>query len=482
MSTHFDTLIIGAGISGISAAHYMQTDCPNKTYAILEGRTSIGGTWDLFRYPGIRSDSDMFTFGFAFRPWTHPSAIAPRELIMDYLEATVKEEGIKEHILFEHKVNKATWSSQTATWTLSVAVANTVEPQIFTCSFLALCTGYYDYKSGYSPEFKGSEAFKGRIVHPQNWTTDIDYANQKVIVIGSGATAITLIPAMAEAAAHVTMLQRSPTYIASRPAVDGRAQWLYRNLPKNMAHSINRWLKIRMQNLFYYYCKNYPEKVKQGLLKGVEQYLGPDFDIDTHFTPTYKPWDQRLCLAPDGDFFKIIKSKKASVVTDHIDTFTEAGILLKSGKLLEADLIVTATGLNAVAVTNFDIEVDGKLVDFSEKISYRGAMYNDIPNMSLAFGYTNASWTLKIDLVHQYICRLINYMDKKDYKQCCPRQNDPTLVLAPAMDFTPGYIQRIIDQLPKTGTKEPWKLKQSYYYDKKVLTKQSLNDGVIEFK
>jgi len=480
-TNYFDTLIIGAGISGISAAHYMQSDCPNKTYAILEGRKNIGGTWDLFRYPGIRSDSDMYTFGFAFRPWTNPNSIAPREAIIEYLEETIKEEGIDKNILFEHKVVKASWSSETSTWTVLVEAAESDTPKIYTCSFLSLCIGYYNYENGYTPDFQGIEQFKGRIVHPQKWTDDIDYTNKKVVVIGSGATAITLVPAMADKTTHITMLQRSPTYIASQPAIDGRSVFFNKLLPKKTAYSINRWRNIVYQRFTYALSRAYPKTMKKILIKGVEKSLGADYDA-THFTPSYNPWDQRLCLVPDGDLFKAIKAKKASVVTDHIETFTENGIQLKSGKVLEADLIVTATGLNASPVTNFDIEVDGKSVVFSETVSYRGAMFSDVPNLILSFGYTNASWTLKCDLVNQYICRLINYMDKNGYKQCCPRQNDPTLELEPFLDFNPGYVLRIIDRLPKIGSKEPWRLKQNYFYDKKMLKKGRVEDGVLEFK
>jgi monooxygenase len=481
-TTHFDTLIIGAGISGISAAHYMQTDCPNKTYAILEGRKNIGGTWDLFRYPGIRSDSDMYTFGFAFRPWTNAKTIAPRASIIEYLEDTIKDEGIDQHILFEHRVNKATWSSENSLWTVSVNAPDAEQPKIFTCSFLSLCTGYYDYEKGYTPTFKGSENFKGQIVHPQKWTEDIDYTNKKIIVIGSGATAITLVPSLAEKAAHVTMLQRSPTYIVSQPAIDKLGQLLYKILPEKTAFKINRWRKIRLQQFSYYLTRTYPNFMKKALLKGVEKSLGPEYDIKTHFTPKYAPWDERLCLVPNGDLFYAIKKKKASVVTDHIEAFTENGIQLKSGKLLDADLIVTATGLKATIVSNFEIEVDGTPVDFSKTVAYKGCMFSDIPNMSLAFGYTNSSWTLKCDMVSQYVCRLINFMDKNGYKQSCPKQNDPNLKLEPYLDFTPGYILRVLDRLPKTGSKAPWRLEQSYFYDKVIFEKNALDDGVIEFK
>lgn len=480
--THFDTLIIGAGISGISAAHYMQTDCPNKTYAILEGRKNIGGTWDLFRYPGIRSDSDMYTFGFAFRPWTKAKTIAPRESIIEYLEDTIKDEGIDQHILFEHRVNKATWSSENSLWTVSVKMPSSDQPKIFTCSFLSLCTGYYDYKKGYTPKFKGSESFNGQIIHPQKWTEDIDYTNKKIIVIGSGATAITLVPSLAEKAAHVTMLQRSPTYIAIQPSIDNLGQWFYKYFPQKIAFKINRWRKIRWQQFTYYMARRYPDFIKKALLKGVEKSLDPGYDIDTHFTPKYAPWDERLCLVPDGDLFTAIRKKKATVVTDQIETFTKNGIQLKSGKLLDADIIVTATGLKATVVSNFDFEVDGKLVDFSKTVAYKGCMFSDIPNMNLAFGYTNASWTLKCDMVSQYVCRLINHMDKNGFQQCCPKQSDPNLKLEPYMDFTPGYIARVLDRLPKTGSKAPWQLKQSYFYDKDILEKDVVDDGVIEFK
>lgn len=480
-STHFDTLIIGAGISGISAAHYMQTDCPNKTYAILEGRKNIGGTWDLFRYPGIRSDSDMYTFGFAFRPWTNAKTIAPREAIIEYLESTIKDEGIDQHILFEHRVDKATWSSEKSLWTVSVNLPNSDQSKIFTCSFLSLCTGYYDYEKGYTPNFKGSENFQGQIIHPQKWTEDIDYSNKKIIVIGSGATAITLIPSLAKKATHVTMLQRSPAYIASQPAIDKLGQLLYKILPKKTAFKINRWRKIRLQQFSYYLARRFPNFMKKLLIKGVEKSLGSAHDIETNFTPKYAPWDERLCLVPDDDLFVAIKNKKASVVTDHIETFTTNGIQLKSGKSLEADMIVTATGLNATVVSNFDIEVDGKLIDFSKTVAYKGCMFSDVPNMTLAFGYTNASWTLKCDMVSQYVCRLLNYMDKNNYQKCCPRQNNPNLELQPYMDFTPGYILRVLNHLPKTGSIAPWRVEQSYFYDKKIFEKSALDDGVIEF-
>lgn len=480
--SYFDTLIIGAGISGISAAHYLQTECPNKSFALLEGRKNIGGTWDLFRYPGIRSDSDMYTFGFAFRPWVAREAIAPRHMIMDYLNETVEEEDLRKHIKFEHRVSKASWSSETARWTLSVQLPDDEEPTTFSCSFLFLCTGYYNYEQGYSPNFEGSENFKGRIVHPQKWTEDIVYKNKKVVVIGSGATAVTLVPSLAEDAEHVTMLQRSPTYVVTQPAVDKVAERINKIFPKKLAFRINRYRKIKLHAFFYSFAKKHPKWARKLIFKGVQKELGRDYDAATHFNPSYNPWDQRLCLVPDSDLFKAIKSKQASVVTDHIVRFTEKGIELKSGAFLEADLIVTATGLNATAVSNFPLEVDGEVVDFSKKISYKGSMFSDVPNMALSFGYTNASWTLKCDLVSQYVCRLLNYMEENGHQVCCPKQNDPNLKLVPFLNFSPGYILRVVDKMPKLGAKHPWMIKEHYFYDKKMFTKETVADGILEFK
>ncbi|TAE41742.1 MAG: NAD(P)/FAD-dependent oxidoreductase [Runella slithyformis] len=481
-TTHFDTIIVGAGISGISAAHYMQTECPHKTYTILEGRKSIGGTWDLFRYPGTRSDSDMFTFGFAFRPWTEPRIIAPRESIMKYLVETVQEEGIEQHIRFEHKLLKAAWSSETATWSLTVLTPYAGIPQIFTCSFLSLCMGYYDYENGYTPDFAGKDTFKGAIVHPQKWDEALDYSNKKIVVIGSGATAITLLPSLAKKAAHVTMLQRSPTYVVAKPEIDVLAVWLNKILPKKTAYRLNRSRNIFFQRITYALAKAYPEATKKILFKRLKDSLGKDFDVDKHFKPSYNPWDQRVCLVPDGDLFEVLKAKKASVVTDHIERFTERGIQLQSGEVLEADVIVTATGLNAKLFNNITFEIDGKPVDFSKKIAYKSVMLNNIPNMTYAFGYSNASWTLKCDMTNQYTCRLINYMTENGYKQCMPVQNDPNLNLKPFLDFSSGYVLRTLDSLPKMGDKAPWKIEQNYFYDKKIFEKSPLDDGILIYK
>ena len=480
--TYFDNIIIGAGISGISAAHYLQTDCPNKTYTILESRKKIGGTWDLFRYPGIRSDSDMYTFGFAFKPWVEPQIIAPREKIIEYLEETIKEEGIDKHIQFEHKLLNASWSSETANWTLTVLMSESDKPQVFACSFLSLCMGYYDYENGYTPIFEGKDDFKGVILHPQKWDEALDYNNKKIVVIGSGATAMTLIPNLTQKAKHVTLLQRSPTYVVALPDIDPKAVWINNNLPRKMAFKINRFRKVMFQRFSYAFSRNFPALMKKLLRMGVEKELGKDFDIDKHFSPKYNPWDQRLCLVPNGDLFKAINEKKASIVTDHIDRFTENGILLKSGEFLEADIIVTATGLNAQLFNNIVFEIDGESIDFSKKVTYKSVMLDNIPNMTYAFGYTNASWTLKCDMTNQYTCRLINFMEKNGYKQCMPVLNDPSMQLKPFLDFNPSYVLRVLDKMPKMGNKKPWKIEQNYFYDKKMFEKSPLNDGILVYK
>ena len=477
--TYFDVLIIGAGISGISAARHLQMDCPNKTFAILEGRQNIGGTWDLFKYPGIRSDSDMYTLGFRFRPWTSTKAIADGPSIMNYLNETIDEYKIREKILFNQKVKKASWSSSEALWTLEVEVNG--QPVTYTCNFLSVCAGYYNYESGYLPDFTGMDQFKGQIVHPQKWTSDIDYTNKRIIVIGSGATAVTLVPEMAKKAAHVIMLQRSPTYIFSRPDEDKVANWMNKNLPLSVAYPFTRWKNVLLGMLFYSVSRKYPDFVKKLLIKGVKKELGEGHEVEKHFSPSYNPWDQRVCLVPNGDLFAVIKEGKATVVTEHIDRFVDKGLLLKSGKLLEADMIVTATGLNLQLMGGIDLSVDGKKLDMSETVSYKSLMLSNIPNLSMAFGYTNASWTLKVDLTHQYICRLLNYMDSKGYRQCTPRQNDKSLILKPFSDFSAGYLQRQINNLPKQGSKKPWLLKQNYVFDLINIRHGEIKNEVLEF-
>jgi len=476
---HFDVVIVGAGLSGIGAAHHLQRNCPGKTYAILEGRAAIGGTWDLFRYPGIRSDSDMYTMGYSFRPWTDAKAIADGPSILNYIRDTAKDGDIERHIRFNHWVARATWSSQDAVWTVETKSGD--DTTIFTCNFLFMCSGYYRYAAGYTPEFAGAERFKGRIVHPQHWPEDLDYANKRVVVIGSGATAVTLVPSMAKTAAHVTMLQRSPTYIVSRPEGDAVANWLRRRLPAKMAYGLTRWKNVLLGMYFFQLCRRKPDRVRDFILKGVRQELGSDYDIATHFTPRYNPWDQRLCLVPDSDLFRAIKEGHAEVVTDTIESFTETGIKLKSGRELEAEIVVTATGLVMELLGGMEVEVDGRNIDFAKTLNYKGMMFSDVPNLASAFGYTNASWTLKCDLTCNYVCRLLNYMDARGYRQCTPRNRDAGMPAEPFLDFSSGYVQRALDRLPKQGAKAPWKLHQNYALDIMSLKFGALQDGAMEF-
>jgi monooxygenase len=486
INQHFDVLIVGAGLSGIGAGHHLQANCPGKSYAILEGRDCIGGTWDLFRYPGVRSDSDMFTLGYSFRPWTEPKAIADGPRILNYVRETAAEEGIDKKIRFNHRVKRASWSSPEARWTVEAergAAGEGAAPETvrFTCNFLFMCSGYYNYAAGYTPEFPGTQEFAGRIVHPQKWTDDIDYAGKRVVVIGSGATAVTLVPKLAKTADHVIMLQRSPTYVVSRPAQDPVANKIRARLPNKLAYHVIRWRNVFWGMYFFGLCRRKPDRAKQLILGGVRMALGPDYDIGTHFTPRYNPWQQRLCLVPDGDLFKSIKQGRASVVTCHIDTFTEKGIRLKDGSELEADIIVTATGLNLQVLGGLEVIVDGRVVDFAKTLNYKGMMYSDVPNLASSFGYTNASWTLKCDLTCEYVCRLINYMDRHGYKQCVPHNVDPDITELPSLDFTSGYVQRSIAKLPKQGSKRPWRLYQNYALDIVTLRFGKVNDGVMRY-
>src|SRR4030081_3562435 len=440
-SEHVEVLIVGAGLSGIGAGYHLQQKCPGKTYTILEGRDCSGGTWDLFRYPGIRSDSDMFTLGYSFKPWTEAKAIADGPNILNYVRQTATENGIDSKIRFNHRVKRASWSSPEARWTVEAertAGEGGTEFMRFTCNFLFMCSGYYKYEEGYTPEFSGTKDFAGRIVHPQKWTDDIDYAGKRVVVIGAGATAVTLVPEMAKRAAHVTMLQRSPTYVVSRPAQDPLANKLRRNLPAKLAYHLIRWRNVLFGMYFFQLSRRKPARVKELILGGVRIALGPDYDVATHFTPRYNPWDQRLCLVPDGDLFDAIREKRASVVTKEIDTFTRNGIRLKDGSELEADIIVTATGLNLQVMGGMEVSVDGRAIDFSKALNYKGMMYSDVPNLASAFGYTNASWTLKCDLTCEYGCRLINYMDRRGYRQCMPHNVAATTPELTPMDSCPG--------------------------------------------
>ncbi|TMB01469.1 MAG: NAD(P)/FAD-dependent oxidoreductase [Deltaproteobacteria bacterium] len=478
---HFDALVVGAGISGIGAGYHLRTTCPGRTYAILEARDDIGGTWDLFRYPGIRSDSDMYTLGYSFKPWKGPKAIADGWSILEYLRQTVNEHGIARQIRFGHRVKRASWSSEQARWTVEVERGERNEVVHFTCNFLFMCSGYYDYAQGYAPDFPGTERFAGRIVHPQKWPEAFDYAGKRVVVIGSGATAVTLVPAMATTAAHVAMLQRSPTYIISLPGEDPIANWLRRRLPARVAYGITRWKNVLLALWFYRFCRRHPTRARALVTKWLRNDLGPDYDVGTHFNPRYNPWEQRLCLVPDSDLFKTMREGRASVVTDQIETFTEKGLKLRSGAELEADVIVTATGLNLRFLGGLEATLDGVRVDFAKTFNYKGMMFSDVPNLALAIGYTNASWTLKAELICRYVCRLLNHMAKTGTRQCTPRLRDPDLEPSPFLDLTSGYVQRAIHMFPKQGSKMPWKLHQNYALDLMMLRYGKVDDGVMEF-
>jgi len=482
-SEHLDVLIVGAGISGICTAYYLQTQCPQKKFVLLESRAALGGTWDLFRYPGIRSDSDLYTFGYSFRPWRETQVIAEGALILKYLRETAEEFGIDRQIRFNHRVQRASWSSADACWTVEVVRGSGPDQEVvcYTCNFLCMCTGYYDYAQGYTPSWPGVEQFTGQLVHPQHWPEDLDYTGKRVVVIGSGATAVTLIPAIAEQAEHVTMLQRSPTYIVARPSKADRNKGIGRMLPDKLAYQFTRWWSILFGIYFYRLTRRKPETAKQYLLRMVRQQLGAEYDIETHFTPTYNPWDQRLCLAPDGDFFATIRSGKASIVTDQIETFTETGIKLRSGEELDADIIVTATGLVMKVMSGVQLVVDDAPVDLAQTFIYKGAMYRDIPNLASAFGYVNASWTLKCELIAQHICRLLNYMDRHAYTQCTPRLADQDIDAEPMMGLTSGYMQRARDIIPRQGTRSPWKMHQNYLSDLVGLRFRSVHDKTMEF-
>jgi cation diffusion facilitator CzcD-associated flavoprotein CzcO len=457
---------------------------PDRSYVILEGRESLGGTWDLFKYPGVRSDSDMHTLGFSFKPWTEAKSIADGPSILKYLKQTVSQFGIDKHIRYGQLVTKAQWSTDDAQWTVTSTNKATGTTNTYTCSFLFMCSGYYSYKNGHTPEFTGRDRFKGTIVHPQEWPTDLDYAGKRVVVIGSGATAVTIVPSMADKAAHVTMLQRSPTYMVSRPDHDVLANRLRKVLPPKMAYNLTRFKNTWRQQLVYNKTRTDPNKVKQLLLGGIKMELGADYDIGKHFTPAYNPWDQRLCLVPNGDFFKSMREGKASVVTDHIASFTETGIQLASGEHLDADIIVTATGLELVTLGEMDFFVDGNQVDFAKTWTYKGFAYSDIPNLASTFGYINASWTLRSDLTAEYVCRLLNHMRKKGVVQCTPRlrEQDRNMKERPWIDgFSSGYMQRMMHRMPRQGDHEPWINPQNYRRDKKMFKHSPIDDGVMQF-
>ena len=485
MTTEYvDVVIVGAGLSGIGAACHLTDKCPGKSYAILESREAMGGTWDLFRYPGIRSDSDMHTLGYNFKPWLAEKAIADGPSILQYIKEAADEHNIDENIRYKHPVKHASWSSDDACWTIEIERGKSDQQVFIRCGFILMCSGYYNYQNAYLPEFEGRERFVGDIIHPQHWPDDLDYSGKRVVIIGSGATAMTLIPEMAKKASHVVMVQRSPTYVVSLPDKDWIANFLRKILPEKAAYAITRWKNIKYQQFVYRRSRKAPEKVKQHLLKMARKELGPDYDIDKHFTPSYGPWDQRLCLVPNSDLFKAIRSEKASVITEKIDTFTEDGLLLQSGEQVPADIIVTATGLNLLVLGGVSFSVDGLPVDFSDTFSYKALMYSDVPNMLSTFGYINASWTLKADLTAEFLCRLIKHMDETGARQCTPRLrgNDRDMPARPWIEgFSSGYIQRQMHLLPKQGDHAPWVNTQNYDLDKEIIRDGDIADGVMEF-
>ncbi len=479
MTEHVDVLIVGAGISGIGAAVHLQKHCPERTFLLLEGRAAIGGTWDLFRYPGIRSDSDMYTLGFNFKPWTQGKSIADGSAILGYLEETVEEYRLGEKIRFEHTVYSAAWDSSSARWTLRVQHAGA--EQVFTCNFLYMCSGYYDYREGFTPDYPGQESFTGQFIHPQQWPAGLDYSGKRVVVIGSGATAMTLVPNMAQKAAEVVMLQRSPTYVISRPAEDKLANQLRRFLPGMLAYQLIRWRNVFLQMLLFNLSRWRPEKVRERLLGMVKQELGADYDVATHFTPTYRPWQQRLCLVPDSDLFKALRSARAKIITGHIERFNAQGIRLQSGEQIDADIIVSATGLKLLLLGGVQISVDGQPVNFADTFGYKGMMFSGVPNLAVAFGYTNASWTLKADLSSEFVCRLLKHMQAQGKPMVVPLLDDPHLQPTAWLDFTSGYVVRAMQLFPKQGHRLPWKLHQNYLKDLLLLRYSRLEDGVLSF-
>jgi cation diffusion facilitator CzcD-associated flavoprotein CzcO len=478
---HFDVLIVGAGLSGIGAARHLTRRLPGKSFAIFEAREQLGGTWDLFRYPGIRSDSDMYTLGYAFRPWTEAKAIADGPAILRYIRETAREAGLDRSIRYGRRVVRAAWDSAKARWTVDIERGPEKTREQVSCGFLYMCTGYYNYARGHRPEFENEGAFKGQIVHPQFWPEALDYSGKRVVVIGSGATAVTLVPAMTDKAAHVTMLQRSPTYVVSRPAEDSFADWLRKVLPAQLAYDIVRWRNVVLQALFFNIARTKPEKTKERLLGMLSQHLPPE-QIAEHFTPAYNPWDQRLCLVPDADLFTAIGAGKASVVTDHIARFVENGIELKSGKVLEADIIVTATGLDLQVLSGLEATVDGVRVEYERTFSYKGIMYSGVPNLASTFGYTNASWTLKADLTAEYVCRLLAHMDKNAFVECRPEPSESSMTIKPWLDFSSGYVVRAMERFPKQGDRDPWLVHQDYWRDMVAFRFGSLEDGEMRFQ
>ncbi|MEH6586331.1 MAG: NAD(P)/FAD-dependent oxidoreductase [Halioglobus sp.] len=478
-----DVLIVGAGLSGIGAAVFLQDRCPGKSYAIFEGRDAIGGTWDLFRYPGVRSDSDMYTLGYGFKPWEGGKSLADGPSIRSYVSEAAREHGIDQHIHFGHKVLSADWSKEQSVWIVTSELSGGEKVQC-RANFLYMCSGYYDYERGYRPEFTDESSFKGEIVHPQHWPEDLNYSNKNVVIIGSGATAVTLVPAMADKAKSVTMLQRSPTWIVSQPGRDKLALALRKILPASWAYKFARWKNIQWQQRLYHLTRTRPELARKKLLKMIRKEVGPDYDVDTHLTPKYNPWDQRVCLVPDSDLFVALREGKASIATDEIDRFTAGGIALKSGQELPADIIVTATGLNLARLGKVDFSIDGEQVDFSKTWYYRGTMYSGVPNLVNTFGYINASWTLRADLIAGFVCRLLNHMDNNNSASVTPslRPEDANMEPRPWIDgFPAGYITRTQHLFPKQGPEAPWTNPQILAMEKAFFEEGSLDDGVLNY-
>ena len=476
---HKDVIVVGAGISGIAAGYNLKKSCQNKSFAILEARENIGGTWDLFKYPGIRSDSDMHTLGFRFKPWIHDKSIADGPSILEYLNETIDEYKLRNNILLNHKIKSANWNSDQSKWELVVEENN--HTKNMTCNFLFLCGGYYSYTKPHMPSFKNEENFDGDIVHPQFWNEEIDYANKKIAVIGSGATAITIVPAIAEIAEHVTMIQRSPTYVVSGPSEDKINKFLRKILPTKITYFLIRWKNILWQSFTFSMARKYPERTKNKILELIREELGPDFDIEKHFTPTYKPWDQRICLVPDSDLFNSIKNKKASIVTETIKEFQSDGIMLDSGQKIEADIIITATGIELNSFNDINVTIDGVKVHPNERLTYKGMMLSGVPNFAVSFGYVNASWTLRADLTCEYVCRLINLMDKKGVLCCAPINDESAHGDDKLIDFTSGYFKRGLHMMPKQGNKAPWKNYQNYLRDIFAVRLFSIKDSNLNF-
>jgi monooxygenase len=478
---HVDVLIVGAGLSGVGAGCRLQQRCPDKTFAILEARGAVGGTWDLFRFPGIRSDSDIFTLCYPFRPWSEARAIVDGASILDYVRETARQHGIDRKIRFHHRVVAAEWSSSDARWLVQVERDDTGETIEFSCGFLFTCTGYYRYDEAYTPEFRGLERFGGEVVHPQFWSDDVDYADKRVVVIGSGATAVTLIPALAERARHVTMLQRSPSYIVSLPAIDPLARVLVRVLPVRFAYPLVRWKNAAFTVAVWGLSRHRPATMRRLIRWLLKRRLPPGYDVDTHFRPTYEPWDQRMCVVPDGDLFEAISAGRVSVVTDRIDTFTENGVALESGGELEADLIVTATGLKMVPFGGIRLSVDGADLEPADTVAFRGMMLSGVPNMAFAFGYINQSWTLGSDLTSEQVCRVLSYMDRSGYSRVRPRAQDPATASVPFFELSSGYVRRAIHAFPRQRANDPWRRAQNYARDRRTVLRAPIDDPALEF-